>query len=215
MMNRKIMDITVWIVFIAFIGLTFLMPETIPTHFDINGNVDGYGSRYTFLIFAFLIIGTYYGMLLDKKIDPRKRRKANRSQIFDTFRYGLTFFFILMGGYFACMIYYPDMMKKVSIAFIIGIMFIGIGNYLPRVPQNYTLGIKTPWTLDNEIVWIKTHRFGGYGFVVGGILTIISAFMGNVISFIVLMVTAIGVSLLCLVYSYYLYKQEEKKNDKY
>ncbi len=212
-MSKRLIDIIVWGISLIFVCSIFFMPETIVTHWNIEGHVDGYGSRYTFLVFAFLPLLTYYGMLLDKKLDPRKRKKRNHEKIYDTFRYGLTFFFILMGAYIGFMIFHPDMMTKVSMAFIIGIMFIGFGNYLPKVPQNYTLGIKTPWTLDNEISWNKTHRIGGYGFVFAGIVTIISAFINTLISFIVLMISMFAVVLFTLGYSYYIYKQEERKND--
>lgn len=212
-MNKRLIDIVVWIISLIFICNIFIMPETIATHWNIEGYVDGYGSRYTFLVFALLPLLTYYGMLLDRKLDPKKRKKRNREKIYDTFRYGLTFFFILMGAYIEFMIFHPNMMSKVSMAFIFGIMFIGFGNYLPKIPQNYTLGIKTPWTLDNEIVWNKTHRVGGYGFVFAGIVIIISAFISTLISFIVLMISIFIVVLFTLIYSYYIYKQEEKNDN--
>ena len=57
---------------------------------------------------------------------------------------------------------------------LVGLLFIVIGNYLPQCKPNYFVGIKTPWTLSNEEVWRKTHRFSGKVFVVLGIIMILS-----------------------------------------
>ena len=210
-MNKR-MDIFVWIVSILFIGVVFTFPDTIPVHWNVYNEVDGYGSRYIALIFALLPLIVYYGMDLDKRLDPKKKVRENK-EIFDVFRNGLTIFFMLMGSYFLMAMVYPELLKKVSIAFIFGIMFIGIGNYMPRIPQNYTLGVKTPWTLESEYVWNKTHRFSGYVFVLTGILTLLSAFADGFVSFVILMVSIILACVFTLVYSYVLYKKEEKKND--
>ena len=78
---------------------------------------------------------------------------------------------------------------------------------MPRLPQNYFLGIKTPWTLANEMVWNKTHRIGGYSFVVMGIVLIFCCFMKShymmyiLLGYIILEVVGI------YVYSYFVYKK--------
>ncbi|HEC65671.1 MAG TPA: SdpI family protein, partial [bacterium] len=63
-----------------------------------------------------------------------------------------------------------------GILFALGIMFIILGNFLGKVRQNYFVGIKTPWTLNNEEVWQKTQRVGGWMMVIAGILLLIEAF---------------------------------------
>ncbi len=61
------------------------------------------------------------------------------------------------------------------IMLILGFMMIMIGNYIPTVRQNNTLGIKLPWTLKNEKCWNLTHRFAGKLYVIGGLITIAMA----------------------------------------
>ena len=70
-----------------------MLPDKIPVHWNVSGEVDGYGSKYFALIFAVLPLAVYYGMNLDKRIDPKKRKRVNKG-IFDFFRNGLTLFFI-------------------------------------------------------------------------------------------------------------------------
>ena len=60
----------------------------------------------------------------------------------------------------------------------IGVVLIIIGNYLPKARQNYTIGIRTPWTLANEVNWNKTHRLAGYLWLVCGIVMILLTFAG-------------------------------------
>ena len=59
-----------------------------------------------------------------------------------------------------------------------GLLFVVIGNYLPKARRNYTIGIRLPWTLANEENWNRTHRIGGFLWVIGGILMIIMALTG-------------------------------------
>lgn len=211
-MKNKLMTILVLFSSLLFIILVFMLPDKIPVHWNVSGEVDGYGSKYFALIFAVLPLAVYYGMNLDKRIDPKKRKRENK-EIFDFFRNGLTLFFILFGGYFLFAILRPTLLKEVSPAFIIGILLIGLGNYMPRIPQNYTLGVKTPWTLESEYVWKKTHRVSGYLFVIIGIITLLSSFLKTELSFVIMIISILISTFVSLGYSYILYKQEEKKND--
>ena len=79
-----------------------------------------------------------------------------------------------------------------------------IGNYLPKCKQNYTVGIKTPWTLNNEEVWNKTHKISGYLWVIGGFIITISSFIGFES---IMLVVLIIIAFVPIVYSYILYKK--------
>jgi uncharacterized membrane protein len=91
----------------------------------------------------------------------------------------------------------------------IGVLFIVIGNLLPRARPNWFVGIRTPWTLSSDRVWEKTHRFGGQVFVGGGILMLLSGLVlaqwAHVAVFIIIALCAASV----LVYSYVEWKREQ------
>ena len=169
-MKKKIFDIVLWIITLFFIGGVFLMPETVPIHWDINWKVDGYGSRYYLIILALFPILVHYGMFFAKKIDSRKRNIEKREKTYEIFRYGLTCFFIVLVVIFYYLTLNPQGNIKVILLSVLGLLLIGMGNYMPKVPQNYFLGIKTPWTLANEYVWKKTHKLGGYSYIVVGLI---------------------------------------------
>ena len=79
---------------------------------------------------------------------------------------------------------------------------------MPKAKQNYTIGIKLPWTLDDTENWNKTHRLGGFLWVIGGIVFLIGAFLpgGAVLT----LVTALVMVLVPTGYSYMLYRKKQK-----
>ena len=103
---------------------------------------------------------------------------------------------------------------NVLISGAIGLLFIGVGNYLPRVKQNYTLGIKTPWALADPENWRRTQRFGGACFMVLGIGLIVMGVAGAVLSSevvaAVIAVLAFGSAGAAYVYSYLLWRKSQR-----
>ena len=70
-----------------------------------------------------------------------------------------------------------EMNPALIVSLLLGFMFIIIGNYLPKCKQNFTLGIKIKWTLENEENWNKTHRFAGKVWFIGGFIMLLTAFL--------------------------------------
>jgi uncharacterized membrane protein len=90
---------------------------------------------------------------------------------------------------------------------LMGILFILIGNYMPKTRQNYTIGIKVPWALDNEENWNRTHRLAGYLWVAGGLILVILALAG--LSNPVLMIGVVVVfTLVPAIYSWWLHAKK-------
>jgi uncharacterized membrane protein len=66
--------------------------------------------------------------------------------------------------------------SKLIMGFV-GLVIVVIGNYLPKCKQNYTIGIKTPWSMNDTENWTATHRFGSRIFVVCGVVVILSVLL--------------------------------------
>ncbi|MCD6453745.1 MAG: SdpI family protein, partial [Candidatus Aminicenantes bacterium] len=94
---------------------------------------------------------------------------------------------------------------------LIGVLFVFLGNYLPGIKPNYFVGIRTPWTLENETVWRKTHRVGGWSFVLIGILIIFSVFLPASWSTTVLLILVCAVAFFLVLYSYILWWKISKE----
>lgn len=99
-----------------------------------------------------------------------------------------------------------------AVSILMGTLFILLGNYLPKLRQNYTIGIKLPWTLCSEENWCRTHRLGGKLFIIGGILVALDGVAGIWLGDTFIFTTMIGILLICVAisvgYSFWLFKKE-------
>jgi uncharacterized membrane protein len=183
-MNKYLKESLLWILIILpFVYLAIIwnkLPEQVPTHFNLRGNADAMSSK-TSLIFlpGALSLGIYILMLLIPIVDPKKKIQQMGDKYF-TFRFMLTFFFSLLATY---IIYISNSgsLKNPNLLFcLIGALLAVLGNYFQTVRPNYFIGIRTPWTLESELIWNKTHRLGGRMWIVGGVLiAFISLILSN------------------------------------
>ncbi len=187
------------------------LPETVPVHFDINGQPDRYGSRQTLIwLCGGLSVFLYGIMWILPKIDPKKKLELMGEKYTDI-RLVLAVFFA-----FLLIIIIRSSKEQSSIgaselSIVIGGLFLVLGNYLKTIRPNYMLGIRTPWTLENEQVWKDTHRLGGYVFMAGGVLVCLAGLLLNAkFSFIVMMVVVLTTTLVPVVYSYVRYREIKK-----
>ena len=151
------------------------LPEQVPVHWDLRGQVDGYGSRFTVLFLAPLMMVAVWGLLrFLPRIDPLR---ANYSRFAGTYEviidsvmamFLVIHLAILLGASGA-----PDSVALVVRA-AVGAMFIVMGNVMPRTRQNWFVGVRTPWTLASARVWERTHRLAGYLFVALGAVVILT-----------------------------------------
>jgi len=155
-------------------------PDQVATHWNYAGEVDGESPRaFAAFFFPVLAIGIYLLMTFLPIFDPRKERYQDFSKAYNVLRLSIT---ILMLGLYV-IISFNGLGYQVPVGLImpigIGLLFVIIGNFLPKVKRNWFVGIRTPWTLSNEDVWNKTHRVGGKLFVLGGILMMLMAFVNQ------------------------------------
>ncbi len=150
---------------------------------------------------------TYILLLVVPKIDPKGQIQQMGGK-FDNFKFIITLFMSVLAMY---LIYATQQQSLGSIKIIfvlIGCLLAAIGNYLPAVKPNYFIGIRTPWTLENQTVWKKTHRLSGRIWVIGGLaIVVLSLLLSPSLSLtLFISITALLV-LIPLIYSYWLYKK--------
>ena len=202
------------ILFPVLVGLVLWnrFPETLTTHWGIDGQPDGYGS-IPFTVFApylCLLAGHWLCFLVTAK-DPK-----NQNRNWKPIRLVLWIMPVL-SNVCAAIMYSLALGVHVSVSGImvaaIGLMFVAIGNYLPKCRQNYTIGIKVPWTYASEENWNATHRFGGRVWMVGGVLMMLAAFLpagwnaGVMIAFVIIL------AVVPILYSYDYYRKQVKRGD--
>ena len=178
--NKKTLIITsILTILPILIGVFFWnrLPDVMATHFGANNEANGFSSK-VFAVFGLpllLLALEWFGALVTSH-DPKKQ---NISPKMFAFVLWIVPVVSLIG---AATIYPYNLGYQIDITFIaellLGVIFIVVGNYLPKARQNYTIGIKIPWTLANEENWNRTHRLAGYLWVIGGILMVIAALTG-------------------------------------
>jgi len=191
------------------------LPDQVPTHFGIDGKPNDYSSKYMLAIFPALFgLGFYAICLFAPKIDPKKRIEQMGEKY-----YSLR---LLLGGFFSFMVFYiiyaaykGEMSNPGILLGGLGGLFAILGNYFQTVRPNYFIGIRTPWSLENEDNWKATHRLAGKLWMAGG-LTIM-----GVCIFIskpeILIGLFLGITLFIafvpMGYSYWFFNQQKKSNN--
>jgi len=179
------------------------LPSEIPIHFDFTGTADDYTSK-NIAIFGLPLFLVFINILAHLGIDsdPKKQNTPLIIKNIGKWIVPIIAIFIVPTTF---LIAIGIEIKITFIATIfVSILFIIIGNYLPKCKQNYTVGIKVPWTLNSEENWNKTHRFSGFLFFFVGIILFVSAFLNY---FKILLVLIIVVAILPILYSFILYKK--------
>ncbi|PEA53802.1 hypothetical protein CON64_16360 [Bacillus pseudomycoides] len=184
------------------------LPNTIVTHWS-GGTPDGYSSKLNgMLSLVGVMIGTYILLNVVSKIDPKKENYKKFSKSFTMITYSILFvLFIGNMDVIATGLGYDLPINRFS-GLLVGLLFLVIGNYLPQCKPNYFIGIRTPWTLSNEEVWRKTHRFSGKVFIVLGIIMCGSIFAPVTWSTYIILTVVLGGVVITMLYSYLAYRKE-------
>ncbi len=180
------------------------LPEQMPTHWDINGEVDAWsGKGYAVFFFPAMLLGLHWLCLFASTMDPKKENYTPRMLTLVLWICPAISLLVSSLMYAKALGY--DLQVNVIMPLLMGLLFIIIGNLLPKMRQSYMIGIKLPWTLHNEENWNKTHRFGGKVWVAGGVIIMATAFVG---SFWILLGMLIVMVALPTIYSYCLYRKQ-------
>lgn len=184
------------------------LPNELAIHFGTSGEPNGYQGKLFFLLTNFLLlIGIPLLMKVTRYIDPKKRNYDKFESTYEIFRLIFSAFLSVM----TITLLFYNLGHSVNIQMIvligIGILFMFLGKYMSRIQFNYTMGIRTPWTLANEEVWRRTHQLGGPLWLIGGIIIIILAFLPGKIAFIFMMIMIAIITIIPVLYSYFLFKK--------
>ncbi|MBG8554223.1 SdpI family protein [Hymenobacter guriensis] len=183
------------------------LPAQIPTHFDANGQANGFTAKESmwWLCLA-LPLGMYALLHFLPRFDPKKQLSGT-SVNYQKLQFLLVAMLSGVSLYSLYVAQHAGTPPGSGLAVILGLFFALLGNYLTTVPQNYFVGIRTPWALESTIIWARTHRLGGYLFFGVGLLSAGLAFWSAPVATTVLVAGVLGTVVATYVYSYYLYRQ--------
>lgn len=153
-------------------------PEQVPTHWNFQGQPDDWsGKTFAAFFFPLLVLMIYLLMIFLPLLDPWRSRYQEFSKVYQIIRLSLVVFMTLLYFFASANGLGYNIPIGTIVPLGVGILFLIIGNYLPKVKKNWFVGIRTPWTLASEEVWNKTHRVGGKIFMLAGLVMIFGVWL--------------------------------------
>lgn len=207
------------------------MPDKIPVHYNFAGEIDRWGSKYESFIYPIVIIAmaifweilsSYYRKKSNTVEDEKQRAEIkNNIKVISITAVCVTILFNILhyiSLYNACTNtdfsvanLEIDSIKITCI--LMGILFVFLGNVMPKTKLNGTIGLRCTYSMYNDITWSKSNRFGGFALVIVGVLTVITSMIFNgVISIILMMVYLIASIIIMVSYAKKVYEEEKTKN---
>lgn len=203
-----------WALLVALIGVAGLtamaypsLPAEVPIHWNWRGEVDGYASRL--LASVTMPVGatlSYLVVALLLAVDPRQRGFDESKRAMSMLRMATPAFLLALH-----MVLVITWLTDGSIDFVgllyagVGVLYAVIGNFMTKVRPNYVVGIRLPWTLEDEVVWRKTHRMAGPIWFVGGLSLMVTPLLGASLQFVYFIVISVVIIAAPSVYAYRLY----------
>ena len=152
------------------------LPDKLPTHFGIDGAADGWSGK-GFAVFGIPAMWLIFHLITWGVTRLDKQNRGHNEKVLNL----VGLIFPAMSIVSSVIIYSLAMGKEPNLSMLLfpmlGLLFIAMGNWLPKIKQNSTLGIKLKWTLYNEENWNKTHPFAGFVWVIGGVLFCLMGFV--------------------------------------
>lgn len=189
------------------------VPDQIPVHWDVNGQVDGYGGKFVGLLLLPIVAAVLYPVLrYIPRIDPASRNYASFAGTYVLVR-------VLLTGYLGFVYVVTNLAigreqtfpVAEMIAGAVGVLLIILGGALGKFRPNWFAGIRSPWTLTSKRSWVMTHRLGGRIFIVTGVVTMLGALIGSDWAFYALFAGMLPGVIALFIYSYVVWRDDPDK----
>ena len=205
-----------WLVIAAMFAVAAMSwssaPEQFPVHWNMYGEVDSYGSRSEgVLLLPLLGLGVYALFVLLPRIDPGRRNYAQFAGTYAVVRLCILLFLAVAYTVMQLVAHGYQLNLGMIITLGVGALFVVLGNAMGKVRPNWFFGIRTPWTLSSKLAWDKTHRLGGWLFVVGGVVIAASVALPPVLGTTVMTAVLISVAAVPIAYSYFVWRRDPDK----
>ena len=179
------------------------LPEQMPTHWNAAGDIDGWTNKpFTVFGLPLILLAGQWLCVLGTLADPKKENHPTK--ILHLVLWIIPVLSLVLGTITYATALGKTVRVEVIMPILIGLILAIIGNYMPKCKQNYTIGIKIPWTLNSEENWNRTHRFAGWLWTFSGIVVMLTGFFGG---FWIFMIIVLLMVLAPILYSYLLFRK--------
>jgi uncharacterized membrane protein len=189
-----------------------MLPDMVPTHWGFDGAPNAWSPKWVGVLIG-PVVGLVFLILFPilNRIDPKKENYEVFKGPWNMIQTALLVFMAYIFAVTMYVTFYPQYNTLVgrAVVFGIGILFVIIGNYMGKIRQNYFVGLRTPWTLNDPEVWQKSQRLAGWMFVLGGLAAMIEAvvWVSSGLAFFPLVLVVVIVP---IIYSYLLSRKKMK-----
>jgi uncharacterized membrane protein len=192
-------------------GVYSRLPANVPTHWNAAGEANDYAPKAigAFLLPAIMLVlaGVYAALpaISPSGFDIEQRSRAYRAIL-------LVILVFMLGIHVFSLLSAMNMSRSFAavVPLLVGALFIGLGNYLPKMPRNFFIGIRTPWTLADKDVWFRTHRLGGVLFVASGVLLMAATpFLNGRVQSVFFPGLVVLLALVLVIYSFAIYRRPD------
>ena len=179
------------------------LPNQMPSHWNANGEIDGWSSK-PFVVFGLplILLAAQWLCVLGTGTDPKKENHPQK--VLHLVLWIIPVLCVVLMAITYAVAMGKEVRMEMIMPVLFGLLFVIIGNYLPKCKQNYTIGIKIPWTLSSEENWNKTHRFAGWLWLACGLVIMLTGLVGGFWIFLVIVLLMV---LAPFLYSYLLYRK--------
>ena len=189
------------------------IPQNVAMHYDLHGNVDRYGSKSELVWLSVLLpLLCYFLLMALPSIDPKSKIEGMGNKFWQL-RFILGIFITGLMVFVVYSSQYSVAMNPNIVIGGIGLLFAALGNYFKTIRPNYFLGIRTPWTLESDVVWKETHRVAGILWFFGGLLVaVFSVILSNPeLLFYIFIIIMVFLVVVPFAYSYIKFRQVKSK----
>lgn len=184
-------------------------PPIVPTHWDAAGHVNGYMSKlWGIWLWPIILLGIWLLIIILPAISPKGFRLEQSANVLN-----LIVVAVMVTEFIASVVVIRSALGMPAppsgfMLVLVGVLFLIIGNFMGKMRKNFFMGIRTPWTLASDEVWLRTHRLSGWLFMLGGITFLVCGLAG-VGSAAPIMAVVVGLVIVPIVYSYVIYRRIE------
>lgn len=185
------------------------LPDRMITHWGVDGQADGWsGKGFTVLVLPLTMFVAHWICILATARDPKNKEQS--SKVFQMMLWMMPIVSLITCGMTYAVALGSTIRIDMGVRILLGLMFVVLGNYMPKFKQNHTIGVKVSWTLQNEENWNKTHRFTGRLWVLGGVLMLATIFVPMESIMWAFLVVILLLSFAPIIYSYVYHRKQLK-----
>ena len=225
MKNKKLLTmlyvILMFLPLIAVVVAYPFLPDQIPAHYGMDNQVTRWGNKSETFIFPIITLVFGFFMYIGAKGAAEQEKKGNgtgKNNSTITFIAGILsiLVFDILTLYFLYADFHqvenlndvPFSLTKISFG-CLGIALIILGNIMPKLKRNSLIGLRTSWSMKNDVVWKKSQRFCGILFMLSGIVILIFCFLlGGTLLTVLSLILLVIAAIISVIYSYYVAKKE-------